>query len=89
MLGMDAKGFLESTPVEISWKIDAWEIAQARNDRDIYDLGSLVAIAFNNPKHFPKSLSKFRPSQITKKIDDQERRAMKREGAKVGMRVPV
>jgi hypothetical protein len=86
---MDAEAFLRSTPPEINWKIDAWNESQARNDRDIYELGTLVFLAQNNPKHFPKSLSKFRPSRIIEKSDARKRQAMKEEGAKIGMRVPV
>ena len=86
---MDVGGFLSSTPVEINWKVEAWNEAQARNDRDIYELGTLVFLAQQNPKAFPKSLSKFRPSRVAEQIDGQTRQVMKEEGAKVGMRVPV
>jgi hypothetical protein len=86
---MEAGGFLRSTPPEINWKIEAWNECQARNDRDIYELGTLVFLAQNNPKHFPKSLSKFRPSRTVEKLDDRDKQAMKEEGAKIGMRVPV
>jgi hypothetical protein len=81
--------FVDFFRLEIQIKAEAWVETQARNDRDIYEMGVLTFLAQQNPKAFPKSLHKFRPSRVSKKLDDRERQAMKEEGAKVGMRVPT
>jgi hypothetical protein len=86
---MTAGEFLDTTPVEINWKIEAWNERKWLRDADIYDLAWMTALAANNPKKFPKTLQAFRPSRIAKEIDDSDRQAMKEEGAKIGMRVPV
>jgi len=56
-----------------------------REDVNISDTASLVALGVNNPKEFNRSIRKFRVPVRKEKIDLEE---MKKAGAAVGMRVP-
>jgi hypothetical protein len=76
---------LDLTPIEINWKVEAYNRKNRQRDQDLYDLGSLVVIGVNNPKQFPKSLQKFRPVQTTAKNNDRE---MKRQAGIIGARIP-
>jgi len=63
---MDAEAFLRSTPVEINWKIEAYN--DARRSDASRDYRSIVhmAIAWHNPKKLPP-FEKFYPENDTKK----------------------
>jgi hypothetical protein len=57
---MDAEGFLRSTPVEINWKIEAYNDARRYDASRDYRSIVHMAIAWHNPKKLPP-FEKFYP----------------------------
>jgi hypothetical protein len=76
---------LELTPIEISWKIEAFNKAEENRTAHEWFLGRLIGIAVNSPKDYPK-LSEFAPSQ--KPQEKTNWNARRREAAKYGLRIP-
>lgn len=57
---MSPSDFLELTPQEINWKIDAYNEARRSHQMDVWNTAMLVAIGVNAPAKFP-SFEKFCP----------------------------
>ena len=69
---MSAEEFLSSTPVEINWKVEAYNTAKEEQHRLTYILGRLSSLAF--AKEFPtfeQTFPKFDPA-TKKQLPDQK-----------------
>jgi hypothetical protein len=78
---------MQSTPPEINIKVEAWNDARRRDALSDYRLAVLLLNGRNNSKNFP-SFEKFYP-EAREPNAPSNLEEMKKEGARVGMRVPV
>jgi len=64
---MTPSEFLELTPQEINWKIEAYNEKARARQLDVWNAAMLIAIGFNDPKKFP-SFDKFCPGRAKSKF---------------------
>lgn len=78
--------FLELTPREINWMIQAHNSERKERNRDIYNLAVLVANGINAPKKFP-SFEKFYPDAASKATVQSHENTIKDRLSKRGFEV--
>jgi len=83
---MDYRQFLQSTPIEITFKIEAYNDRLRDQAMRDYSLATIIVTGWHNPKKFPK-FQRYYSEKTTEDREEEIKQEFRRQANAVGMRV--